>query len=285
MISFHSCIFYNKSRMLIATASKINWFTTQTASIFNDLPSRFWLRTGVSWSGSRRWQSAPRQAEAAVRVESSVDDRKPSRSWTKSRWTLSLSLDTPAPMRQKRVAWSIVSLLEKSKSHTQNPENGCLSKCTTWVPLFNKGFARVGLKVNKYKLTNLSDVSSVALIAVCSSRKSGSTLEWIAISFPSASADRKRTPRFGSLSAFMNVVCSCGRNGFNIGPHWNARKTVLVHRNMHLKAEQPRIEVRYENVCKTDVPAVAENWHKKNLTRFVGYWRNWTRKKKPEVTI
>ena len=64
----------------------------------------------------------------------------------------------------------------------------------------------------------LTLVSSAFLIPVCSSVKSGSTRVCITISFPNAAAAFNLTPRLGSFSAFKNVVCNWGKNGFNIAP-------------------------------------------------------------------
>ena len=71
--------------------------------------------------------------------------------------------------------------------------------------------------------TYLMALSSAFLMPVCSSVNTGSTLWWIVMSWPRALADFKRTARLGSLRALMKVVCSWGKNGFNMAPHWKRK--------------------------------------------------------------
>lgn len=66
-------------------------------------------------------------------------------------------------------------------------------------------------------------LSSVFLTPLCSSVNSGSTRVWSLMSFCRALAAHMRTARVGSFSALMKVVCSWGRNGFNMAPTWNMK--------------------------------------------------------------
>lgn len=65
---------------------------------------------------------------------------------------------------------------------------------------------------------HLTPGSSITRIPFNSSVKRGSTLMWMEMSFPSASAAFRRTPRLESCRALVKVVCSWGRNGFRAIP-------------------------------------------------------------------
>lgn len=81
-------------------------------------------------------------------------------------------------------------------------------------------------------------LSSVFLTPLCSSVNSGSTRVWSLMSFCRALAAHMRTARVGSFSALMKVVCSWGRNGFNMAPTWKMKH---VYHTGHKRCTLPQL--------------------------------------------